>query len=63
MDASNTSEEHFSLLEDVISEEKSRNDLFKVKLLSHKLQLSTKRKSVLQWKRVVEEKKRNGFLG
>ena len=63
MDVSDTSEEHFSSLEDLISEEESTDDLSKVKLLSHKLHLSTKRKSVLQWKSVVEEKKRNGLLG
>lgn len=39
------------------------DDLARVKEISVKLQLSIKRRSVLQWKMIIEEKRRKGLLG
>ena len=39
------------------------DDLTRVKELTQKLQLSIKRRSVLQWKLIIEEKNKKGLLG
>ena len=48
---------------DAIKENQSEDHLSRVKKLSQKLHLSTKRRSVLQWKKIIEERKQNGLLG
>ncbi|CAK8697329.1 unnamed protein product [Clavelina lepadiformis] len=39
-----------------------QDDLLKVKELSHKLELSTKRRSILQWQNAMKERQLNGLL-